>query len=323
MTKSWKKRLLLLGILILLLATAFFLGPKPNMETAIIPVSLPENLDAYLVNKESQFEDIVPNTEKTIIWAREDPSRTPVSIVYLHGFSATRQETVPLCDNLAKVLGANLFYTRYRGHGRTGEALARASVNDWLNDTMEALEIGKRIGEKVIIVGTSTGGTLATWLAQQPVNGDVLAYILISPNYGLFDKRSEIITYPWGTALVKLLVDEEYAYEPVNEASAMYWTCRYPSVALVTMVALVKHVRKAGFEQVKTPVLVLYSPDDQTVDPMRTEEYFPRFGSSIKELRKVEDIRCPDNHVLAGNMRAPECTQLIRDIILDFLSRLD
>jgi esterase/lipase len=201
--------------------------------------------------------------------------------------------------------------------------MAQASINDWLSDTMEALWIGERIGEKVIVVGTSTGGTLATWLAQQPENEDVLAYVLISPNYGLFDKRSEVITCPWGSSLVKLLIGEEYAYEPVNEASAIYWTCRYPSVALVTMVALVKHVRKAGFEQIKTPVLVLYSPEDPTVDPIRTEQYFPRFGSSIKEIHRIEDARCPDKHVLAGNMRGPECTEVIQDIILEFLSQLD
>ncbi|MDD4273595.1 MAG: hypothetical protein PHG14_07705 [Desulfobacter postgatei] len=38
--------------------------------------------------------------------------------VYIHGFSATRKETAPLSDLVAKTLNANLFYTRLSGHGR-------------------------------------------------------------------------------------------------------------------------------------------------------------------------------------------------------------
>jgi hypothetical protein len=37
----------------------------------------------------------VPGAEKKIIWAGEAAQKTPLSIVYLHGFSATRQERAP------------------------------------------------------------------------------------------------------------------------------------------------------------------------------------------------------------------------------------
>lgn len=104
---------------------------------------------------------LVPGAEKTIIWANDSREKTPLSIIYLHGFSATCRETAPVFDRVAEKLGANLFYTRLTGHGRDSEAMGEVTLNAFLNDAMEAWEIGRTIGEEVIIVGTSTG---ALWL---------------------------------------------------------------------------------------------------------------------------------------------------------------
>jgi esterase/lipase len=107
------------------------------------------------------------------------------------------QETAPLSDEIAARLGANLYYTRLSGHGRTGPSLAEGTVNDWLNDSVEALEIGKRLGNREIVIGTSTGGAQPNCLAEQPNTKAVLPYVFISPNFGLHDAKSEILTWPW------------------------------------------------------------------------------------------------------------------------------
>jgi pimeloyl-ACP methyl ester carboxylesterase len=146
----------------------FFLGPRVDLARHPRPFSLPNDVEGYLARTEGQFDDIAPGAEKSIVWAGAKRAKTPFAIVYLHGFSATRQETFPLCDLVAARLGANLHYTRLTGHGRGGRALAEATVSDWLNDAAEAFAIGERLGDKVIVIGTSTGGTLATWLALQP-----------------------------------------------------------------------------------------------------------------------------------------------------------
>ena len=97
--------------------------------------------------------------------------KTPYSVVYLHGFSATRQETAPLAECVADSLGANLFETRLAGHGREREPLADVRAEDWLHDAAEALAIAARLGERVIVIGTSTGATLAVGDARSSVNG--------------------------------------------------------------------------------------------------------------------------------------------------------
>ena len=71
--------------------------------------------------------------------------------------------------------------------------MAETTVNDWANDNYEALAIGRELGEKVIVIGVSTGGTAATWLSMQPESEDVLAFVLISPNFGPKDLSAELI----------------------------------------------------------------------------------------------------------------------------------
>ena len=133
------------------------------------PAAIGNDIDGYLAKREANYSDIKPGAQKQMIWL--DPatkSKSPYSVVYIHGFSASLAEVRPVPDLVAKEIGANLFYTRLTGHGRTGDAMAEAKVNDWYNDVAEALAIGRATGGKVIVIATSTGGTLATWAATQP-----------------------------------------------------------------------------------------------------------------------------------------------------------
>jgi pimeloyl-ACP methyl ester carboxylesterase len=244
-------------VFIVIVVVVFLAGPRVKVDTTLRPFPLPDDLDTYLAESENRFDDIRPNTEKTIIWAGQPGQKTAVSIIYLHGFSATRQETAPLSDKLAAELGANLFYTRFTGHGRIGRALAEATVNDWLNDTMEALAIGRRLGERVIVIGVSTGATAATWLAAQPDLDDVLAFIFISPNYGPYDRSADILAWPWGEQIAIALIGPERNWEPSNEAHGRYWTLRYPTKALLPMIGLVKLTRQTDLSRIIRPILVI------------------------------------------------------------------
>lgn len=304
---------------IIIVVAVFLAGPRVKMDTTLRPFPLPLDLDQYLAESEGRFDDIVPNTEKTIIWAGQPGQKTAVSIIYLHGFTATRQETAPLSDKLAAELGANLFYTRFRGHGRTGQALAEATVNDWLNDTIEALAIGRRLGERVIVIGVSTGATAATWLAAQPDLDDVLAFIFISPNYGPHDRSAVILTWPWGEKIATALIGPERDWEPSNEAHGRYWTLNYPTRALLPMMGLVKLTHQADLSRITRPVLVIYSPQDEVIDSRRVETTFARMSQADKQIIPVTRNEGESNHVLAGAITAPDKTDEIVQMILNFI----
>jgi esterase/lipase len=302
-----------------ILIVIYFMGPKVNTDTTIRPIALPSDLDEYLKESEAAFTDIVPGTEKTIIWAGEAGVRTPLAVIYLHGFSATRQETNPLSDIVAKEFRANLFYTRFTGHGRTNEALREGSVNAWINDIHEAMEIGRRLGEKIILIGLSTGATAATWLATQSMAEDVASFILISPNFGLADKRSKFLTLPWAGPLAEGIFGPEYGWAAHNALHHKYWTHRFPTRALLPMLALVKLATSQDLHKITKPLLIIFSPEDKVVDVRAIPKIYRRIGSVQKQLVAYSARNIPNSHVLAGNILAPDSTQPIADTIIQYL----
>lgn len=304
------------------LLALFCVGPQVPLDTQLRPLQLPADIDQYLAASEARYPDITPNTEKTIVWAHPDKRKTALSVIYLHGFSASRQETAPLSDELAKQLGANLFYTRLSGHGRGGAAMAEASINDWLNDSQEALHIGTQLGERVVVIATSTGATLATWLAIQPQSKNVLAYAMISPNFAPKDPAAQVLTWPWASYFAPLLIGPEHHWQPRNAEQARYWSHRYPTQALLPMMGLVDYVSELPVQDIKTPLLILYSADDKVVSPAATEQMFARFGSKPKQLLALTNTQDDSHHVLAGAILSPRDTPRVAAAIMQFLQPL-
>ena len=297
-------------------------GRRQTVEVNVRPRIVSGDLDAELARAEARFDDIIPGAEKKIVWADSSRRKTPYSIVYLHGFSATRQETAPLSDRIAAALGANLYYTRLSGHGRTTDAMGEPHAEDWLDDAMEAYDIGRQIGERVILIGTSTGATLATWLAGTVDPDTLAAVVLLSPNFWPQAAGIGLVLWPGGRQLLHLLRGDYIEWEPSNEAHGTYWTNRYPSSSIVEMMRLVDLVDRMDLQAIKTPLLVAYCPKDQVVDPAATRATFERFGGEPKHLVEVDDVGDPKCHVLAGDILSPDDTDRVAAILLDFLRQI-
>lgn len=313
--------------LVLALAALFFLGPVnefgPDTPTArLAPPMALVDLDPWLQTSESKFEGLRPGTAKGVVWASPDKQQTPWSVVYIHGFSATRLETAPLADQVAKALGANLFYTRLSGHGLPGQAMGEASAQDWLADTLEAVRIGKTLGRKVLVISCSTGSTLSTWLGTTPQAADVSAFVFISPNFGLKNKMSELINGHWGQQIATAISGDTIRYEQTDPREVVAWTGSYPTKALFPMMALVKKVRDSDLSAFQKPVLVLYSAADQTVDPEEIKATFARLGSQQKSIDAVTYSQSKGQHVLAGEIRDPQSVAPMAESIVNWTNSL-
>lgn len=310
----------LVGTLLAALVLGFLLGPRPDIDVGVRAPEVPADVEGWIDESEARYPDLVPGTQKTIHWA--DPhSRAPtaLSVVYLHGFSATWPETAPLAERVASRLGANLFQTRLTGHGRPAAALAAASLSDYLHDGLEALAVGRRLGERVLLIGTSTGGALATWVAAQARPGEVAGLVMLAPNFGVRDPRSRILLWPWGKQIARL-IEREHSFEPSNPQHARYWTTRYPVEALVPMMALVEKARAVPPDSLGVPQLVLYSPRDEVVDPRRIEARFAGADGKCVEIATVEGSGDPRQHVLAGDILSPATTDAVAARIVAFAS---
>lgn len=312
------------GILAVL-ALLVVLGPRVPVDTTIHfdPSVIGDDPQAYLAKEEARVPGIRDGLEKEIIWA--DPlvhARTRLSIVYIHGFSASKGEVRPLADEVADQLDANLFYTRLTGHGQDGNAMATGSVNAWINDYEEALAIGRAIGDKVIVIATSTGGSLAAWAASQPGASDgVEAIAFISPNFGVRAKGADIVTLPWGRQIAELVGGKERSFTPRNALHEKFWTTRYPMAATLPLIALTQLAYGAPVEKARIPALFIFSDSDKVVLPDRTREIAGRWGAA-HELVPVDDTGDPDNHVLAGDALSPSTTAFLAERIVVWVKAL-
>lgn len=327
MAKRSRVTKILYAIVVLAVAGAvlFFMGPRTQVSTDISfdPSVIGEDVESYLSKTEAGFGDIRSGLGKHIVWAYPNSrARTPLSIVYVHGFSASPGEIRPVMDIVAKNLDANLFYTRLQGHGRSGEAMGEATVEGWINDIAEAITVGERIGEHVVLVGTSTGGTLATWTAAQPdLTKNVAGIVHISPNYGIQATGSQLLTYPWARQLLRLVEGKNRSFEPKNDLHRQYWTTEYRSEAVLPMAELVKLASDIDIEKITVPSLFIFSEHDKIVRPDLTRNIAQRWGAD-SEIVLIEDDEDDNHHVIAGDALSPSTTQQTADIITGWIKHL-
>ena len=194
-------------MLLTTLVALWALGPRPSFVERWDEPDLPEDLDGWLADRETGVPALRDGDERGIVWFDPDArTRTDLGIVYLHGFSADRHEVEPIISELGAEMQANVFFARLAGHGRDGPAMAEATVEAWFSDAAEAVAVASRIGRRIVLIGTSTGGTLATWTAARPeVRDRLAALILVSPNFQPKDRNSRIFLQPWGEKIASLV----------------------------------------------------------------------------------------------------------------------
>ncbi|MEM1403779.1 MAG: alpha/beta fold hydrolase [Pseudomonadota bacterium] len=309
-------------LLIVLLVITGFVTRPPALGAAVSVFALKDLPQTHLELTETAAHEIHPITsgaEKRIRWAGTPGERTQHVVIYIHGFSATRQEIAPVPELVADALGANLFETRLTGHGLLNNGPLVATGEEWLRDGAEALAIGEALGDELIIMGTSTGATLATAMAEHPGFDAVSTLVFVSPNFGPASAGSGIMTGPFGPQLTRLLVGERTSWDAANDAQEMYWTTDYPSSTLVEMMRLVD-LANALTPTVQVPnAFLVYSPKDDVVSVEKFLAAFEALPAGRKGIHKVDDPDSLSPHVLSGDILAPGTSEGTAAVISDFI----
>ncbi|WP_299925649.1 alpha/beta fold hydrolase [uncultured Pelagimonas sp.] len=303
----------------------WFFGPREPVVTEVEfdEGQLAGGIDAWLAAQESGFDDITDGTAKQVIWAEEPETKTDWSVVYLHGFSATSEEIRPLPDGVAQQLNANLVFTRLQGHGRSGDALAGATVEGWMRDVAEALAIGRATGNKTLIIGTSTGATLAALALHKDMAKEVRAVVMISPNFRVRAAGAQVLTWPGARWWLPKLAGAERSFPPSNDDHAKFWTNTYPTTALLPMAASVKAAQSLPHEQATQPALFVFDDLDQVIDHATTRDVAARWGGPTKihavDVGPGDD---PGRHVIAGRVLSPNQTAPMTEVIVNWVKDL-
>ncbi len=313
----------LLG-LVLIVAALWLFGPYEDATLESAGIRVTGDLDTYFMGVEAVFDDITPGVEKRVIWADSPGARTEWAILYVHGFSATSQEIRPVPDLLADALGANLIYTRLQGHGRSGDAMATGTVQGWVTDLDEGLQAARIAGRKVLVLSTSTGGTLVAALSQDKnMMRDVAGLIFVSPNFGLNNPVARLLSWPAARYWLPPLAGAQRSFEARNDDHAMYWSTSYPSVSVMPMAALIDAVNAQDHSGQTLPALFMFSADDQVVRPDITAQVAQAWGGPSTVINPVmgpgDDVQ---SHVIAGDILSPGQTQAAYQAMLDWVRGL-
>jgi pimeloyl-ACP methyl ester carboxylesterase len=315
----WLKGLL---VLITILGIVYLFGPHPaapKYDTAMPAVPPINDLEKFVAANEAAHK-LRPNNEARIVWANDSvKQKTDYAIVYIHGFSASQEEGNPVHRNIAKQFGCNLFLARLAEHGiDTSEQLMNLTADNYWKSAQLALAIGKQLGNKVILMGTSTGGTQALQLAATYPN-DVAALILYSPNIAINDPNAWVLNNHWGLQLARLVRGGKYNIpEDERPIYKQYWNKPYRLEATVALEEMLETtMNKETFEKINQPTLLLYYfKDEQHQDPVvkvsAMKEMFAELATP-DSIKRAIPLPKTGNHVIASPIKSNDVESVERE----------
>jgi esterase/lipase len=262
---AMKKKLFITASIISVLVIFYLAGPKPpnpilSSELPILDIQTAD-VESYLKGKEVTMP-IKPDNQSHLFWANDSlKDKTPYCLLYLHGFSASWYEGKPVHIDFANRYGMNLYAPILASHGIiTPDPLLDMTPDRLYESAKEALVMAHLLGEKVIIMSTSTGGTLSLKLASEfPEMVDGL--ILLSPNIAINNPAAFLLSKPWGVMVARAAYMGKYRVTNTDTASedCHYWNCKYRVEAVVYLQQLVENtMTEETFSNVKLPVLLEY-----------------------------------------------------------------
>lgn len=312
---------ILIGIIVVLTIT-YYAGPQVSIQEPLskelptVPNDL-QALESFVNEREASIPNIRPNNAGEFVWYDSVPAITEYSIVYLHGFSASRMEGSPVHRNLAKKYGANLYLPRLAGHGlQEDEAMLDLTAEDMMQSAAEAIAIGKKIGKKVILMTTSTGGTYGLYLAEdQP---DIAALVLYSPNVKIYDPNSGLLAKPWGLQLARLVKGSDYNQWELDSARANYWTNKYRLEVLTELQALVETtMTEETFNTVNQPIFLGYYYKDETAqdNTVSVPAMLDMYTKVTTPENKKMKVAFPEanHHVIASSLTSGQVDDVQRE----------
>ena len=280
-------------------------------------------LDSYLKNSEISLGDVPEEAEKKIIWSNTEKNKTEIAIAFLPGFSTTNFQQKEFFDKLSKELDANIFLSRLSGHGREYPGSKQMSAENYLKDTSEAIEIAKRIGKKVILIGYSLGGALTTAASfDEKLSKDLHGVVLFAPAYVGTIRNISLWLYAM-SFLDKINHDcNDYINDQKKYDCTKYSTKVFETSDGVQGGHIMSAVAEKDFSANKVPALSFFDYDDDVLNSHETEKRLNKWGNKKSKIVIIEsgekDIT---QHFIVGFLN-PELDEFYIEEISNWINNL-
>ena len=309
-----KRLLLALGGLLLVLGGLYAVGPHVqyapvspgavSLSTTGLP-TLERTLEA------EKQAGLKPDNEARIIWADGiRKQKTPVSMVYIPGFAASWAEGDPIHKKLARHFGCNLYLARPEEHGlRSPDALKNLTPANYAASAERALAIGKALGERVVVIGTSAGGMLTLYLAER--HPELAALVLYSPCVATANPALKLATGPWGRQIMHLALPSDHIITDYRSERAPYWLSSYHTNGLIVLQTMLDtYLTPTELARVRQPVFMGYyyrddAHQDRVVSVAAMQTMFDQLGTSPR-LKRKQAFPNANAHVIASRLTSED-----------------
>lgn len=296
------------------------------------PPQNPEALENWLKEQEDRTPNLKDSARATIIWA--DPKKkkkTKYVLVYLHGFKASHPEGYPVHRNIARHFGWNLYLSRQEAHGlNIGRPLMDLKASSLQKYAIRTLKIGEELGENIIIMGTSTGGSLGIFLAaHSKFKERIKALILYSPLIKFYGSSQWLLGNRLGRYLLSLIPGNQYMLTSQTSGTEEEDKIWYHTYALQGVLALGEFIqtwmKPSTFRKIYTPLFAGYyykstRRQDKVVSVQAIKEMFTEVATpeSQKMLKNYPDA---GTHVINSGLISNNIAEITEDTI-NFLNQI-
>ena len=215
-----------------------------------------------------------------------DEADGPPACLALHGLGGGPFELGPIVEALERA-GCRASAPILPGHSVTGRVMPASNWADWISTAEAGFDELAASGRPVVVVGFSTGGTLALLLAtRRPVARLILlAPFLAIRHSGLIPVHPSAYLRP----IARFLPDIPRRSPPVRDPEArrvLGSVARFETFSLratLSALDLIEHV-KPLVPEISTPTLILQGRLDSVVDPAGAVWLAGHLGSARKSL---------------------------------------
>ena len=304
-------RALLLVAIVLVVPVIFIVGVALPYLFNTIKITFPDvvidkDIESYIAEKEMLFQNTNPRAKKKIIWFDDTKVKTEYSIVYLHGSFATGVQQEDVLVKIAKRLEANLFISRLTGHGSGFESTKSIEAKNFLEDAAEAVAVGNQIGNKVILMGFSAGGTFALMATKdQKLNKKIDHLVLVAP-------WTPKLTLPYFIAATGLFFKSQYKFNfprmfnLSNEEWGPFWVNEFHRTLPRQLWVAAFSGRKLKFQETTIPLLVFYEEKDKVVNAVGVKKIFEKWKGPKKIINNDTNLGGFNYHDIIGILNSPQ-----------------
>jgi esterase/lipase len=201
--------------------------------------------------------------------------------------------------------------------------MAKATADKFYQSVENYYAIAKKLGDEVVVLGTSFGGAMSLVLAER--HPEIKALMLYGPCIAIKDPTAPLLDNPWGLQLARAVMRSDFRDIPsVSSGHTSFWSLHYRLEGVVAIQNfLTTQMTDETFSQVKVPIFLAYyyqdeEHQDNVVSVQAMRDMFPKLGSKIK---KEQAFPLSGYHVITSDVLGKRVDLPIKASV-DFIKQL-